>query len=347
MVLDSVLRKDNAFDVIGFGEVMLRLSPPGMERIAQGEVFEKKAGGSELNVVSGISLLGLRTGIVTKIPDNEIGKFVKNKIRYYGVSDDYLVLDNSEHRRLGIYYYESGAQPRKPAVVYDRHGSSINSISLDEIPDSVYRNTRMFHVSGISLALSKEVRNIVLEMIRRFKQNQVLISFDVNYRASLWDEETARETIESILPYVDVLFVSEETSRRMLQRTGTLEEIMAGFGREYGVKVVATTMRQVESPSLHTWNSQIYCAAGNRFYKEEPYEKIGVIDRIGSGDAYVAGVLFGILKYGKMEEALAFGSAMAAVKNTIPGDMPSSDFSEIVRVIKSHKKESPDSEMNR
>ncbi len=347
MIIKDQTNDQKEFDVVGFGEVMLRLSSPSKERISQGEMFEKKAGGSELNVVSGISLLGLRTGIITKLPYNEIGKFVKNKIRYYGVSDDYLVFDKSLHNRLGIYYYENGAYPRKPTVVYDRYDSSIGSISLDEIDSTVFTNTSVFHVSGISLALSQEVREVVIALIKRFKENGVLISFDVNYRAFLWDEETARDTITSILPYIDILFVSEETSRRMLQQQGSLKEIMKNYTKTYGVKIVATTMREVISPTRHTWNSMIYSAEEDQFYEEEPYEGIEVVDRIGSGDAYLAGTLFGLIQYNSLQKALEFGNAMAAIKNTVPGDMPASDFEEIEKVIKSHKKIGIDSEMNR
>jgi len=245
------INEKKEFDVLGFGEVMLRLSPPDKERIVQGEIFEKKAGGSELNVVSGISLLGLRTGIITKLPDNEIGEFVKNKIRFYGVSDDYIVYDQNPMMRLGIYYYEGGAHPRKPVVVYDRHASSITTITLDEINPKAFESTKVFHVSGISLALDAKVREVVIEAIKRFKSAGALISFDVNYRATLWDEETARRHVLSILPYVDILFVSEETSRRMLQQTGTIEEIMKNYYRRFGTKVVATTMRKVISPTRH------------------------------------------------------------------------------------------------
>ena len=144
------------FDVISFGEIMLRLSPPSNERIVRGEVFHKCAGGSELNVASGVSLLGLRTGIISKLPDNELGTYIKNHVRFQGVSDDYLVYDTSPTARLGVYYYESGASPRKPAIIYDRRYSSINTISIDEIPDSVYTSTRVFHTSGITLALSED-----------------------------------------------------------------------------------------------------------------------------------------------------------------------------------------------
>ena len=151
------------FDVVGFGEIMLRLSPTGLERLSQCETLEKRPGGSELNVVSGISLLGLRTAVITKVPDNDMGRFIKNKIRFYGVSDDCLIYDQSDKKRIGIYYYESGAYPRKPAVMYDRAYSSINSISVDEINPAIYQDTRVFHTSGISLALSRNCRTAAVE----------------------------------------------------------------------------------------------------------------------------------------------------------------------------------------
>ncbi len=327
------------FDVLGFGEVMLRLSPEGKERISQSETFEKRAGGSELNVVSGISQLGLRTGIITKLPDNEIGKFIKNKIRYSGISDDYIVYDSSSHKRLGIYYYESGAYPRVPTVVYDRDVSSFSNFRFEELDAAVYQNTNVFHVSGITLALSESVRENAIKMIREFKKNNAFISFDVNYRASLWDEDTARTTIKSILPYVDILFVSEETLRRMFRQTGDLENILRSFTAEYkNVKVVMSTMRKAISPTKHTFTSLAYDCVQSSFYHEAPYENIEVVDRIGSGDAYVAGALFGLLKYQTIDDAARFGNAMAALKNTIPGDMTACDFADIQRVIDAHTK---------
>jgi 2-dehydro-3-deoxygluconokinase len=334
------------FAVLGLGEVLLRLSPPNKERILAGDVFEKRAGGSELNVVSGISLLGLRTGIITKLPQNEIGKYIKNKIRFSGVSDDYIIYDSSPQARLGIYYYESGAAPRKPTVVYDRRNSSVTTLKLEEVPDEVYQKTAVFHISGITLALGGTTRETALGMIKKFKATGCLISFDVNYRATLWSESEARTEMAKVLPLIDFLFVSEETSRRMFQKQGSLHEIMRSFTEEYGCQLVATTQRKVLSPTKHTWNSSIYSAREDRFYEEEPYHEIEVVDRIGSGDAYLAGVLFGMLKYQDVQTALEFGNAMAAMKNTIPGDMPVSDFQEISKMIQDRKLKNM-SEMNR
>ncbi len=124
-------------------------------------------------------------------------------------------------KRLGVYYYESGAYPRKSSVIYDRANSSFCSLSLDELPEDIYAKTKIFHISSITLALDPSLKETAIKMIHKFHEAGAYISFDVNYRASLWSEEEAKKTVEAIFPYVDFLFVSEETSRRMLQRTGT------------------------------------------------------------------------------------------------------------------------------
>lgn len=334
-----------AFDLLTFGEIMLRLSPPRHARIVDGDVFEKRAGGAELNVASGVALLGLRTGIISRLPQNELGTFIKNRIRFVGVSDDFLCYDDSPSARLGIYYYEMGAAPRKPTIVYDRFNASVCGITLEDIPEEAFSSARMFHLSGISLALG--TRDVAIQVLKKFKEHGAKISFDVNYRANLWGEDEARETIRSILPLVDVLFVSEETSRRMFHKTGELHDIMKSYAQEYGVKIVATTQRTVISPRKHNFTSVIYSAKEDQFYTEAPYTNIDVIDRIGSGDAYVAGVLFGLLKYDDPHKAMQFGNATSSVKNTVPGDLPSSDFKEIDRIIREHNATGPVSEMNR
>ena len=333
------------FDLISFGEVMLRLSPPNKEKISQSEVFEKNCGGSEFNVASGAANLGIRSAIVTKLPKNKMGHFIARRIRYGTVSDDYVVWDDSDTKRLGIYYYESGVFPRKSAVVYDRAASSVCSLKLSEIPDEIYGKTRMFHISSISLALGEELRQTAIEVIKRMKRNGVAISFDVNYRAALWSEDEARELIKTILPLVDILFVSEETSRRMMQKEGTLDEIMKSYADEYGCRIVATTRREVVSPTKHNFGSRVYF--DGKFYEEPHYKNIEVIDRVGSGDAYVAGMLYGILSGGSIEDSMAYGNALSAVKNTVLGDMSISSIDEVNSIIKSHRETGIQDEMVR
>ncbi|MEG2380818.1 MAG: sugar kinase [Oscillospiraceae bacterium] len=335
------------FDVIGLGEIMLRLSPMGVDRISTSETLEKHPGGSEFNVVSGVSILGLRTAVVSKLPNSQIGEYIKNKIRFHGVSDDYLIYDDTDARRVGIYYYESGAFPRKPSITYDRKNSSFSSIDLSEIDSKIYSATKVFHTSGITLALNEKTRDTAIEMIKNFKKNDTLISFDVNYRANLWDEDTAYETICKVLPYVDILFVSEETSRRMMKRTGTMEEIMRGYCEEFGMKIVACTNRIVKTPKCHSFNSTMYTHDDNKFYNGKTFDNIDVIDRIGSGDAYVAGALWGLISHGNPQIAVDFGNAMSAVKSTVVGDLPNTNYNEIERVVEINNSGIAGSELNR
>ena len=339
------IKEKAEFDLISLGEVMLRLSPPDKEKISQSEVFEKNCGGSEFNVASGAANLGIRSAVITKLPKNKLGHFVCRRIRYGTVSDDYVVWDESDGKRLGIYYYESGVYPRKSAVVYDRAASSVCSLDLSEIPDDIYTKTRLFHISSISLALSPKLRETALEVISRMKKNGVAISFDVNYRAALWSEDEAREVVESILPLVDILFVSEETSRRMMRREGSLDEIMKGYADTYGCKIVATTRREAVSPTKHNFGSRVYF--DGEFYEEPHYMNIEVIDRVGSGDAYVAGLLYAILAGKGVKAAMSYGNALSAIKNTVSGDMSISSIDEVESVIKAHGSSGAQDEMVR
>lgn len=335
------------FDALAFGEILLRLYAPDNERVVRGDTFRKCVGGAELNVVSGISLLGLRTGIISKIPAHDVGQYAKNRIRFCNVSDDYLIFDEAKKARLGIYFYENGAYPRKASVTYDRAHSSFTHIEMSEIPQEAYSSTRLFHTSGITMALCEQTREVALEAVKKFKEAGAMISFDVNFRANLWTQEQARADIKAVLPYVDILFASQETLIKTFGKTGTLRDMMKEFANEYNVGIIATTDRKVISPKKHTFSSIIYNAKEDKFYEEEPYENIDVVDRIGSGDAYVSGVLYGLLAYNDCQKALEYGNAASAVKNTIPGDLPSTDLKEIDKIIANHKNIGEQSEMNR
>lgn len=336
------------FDLLTLGQVLLRLSPPGNERLVRGDTFVKQVGGAELNVAVGVALLGLHTGIISKLPSHDLGSFMKGNIRSYGVSDDYFIYDKSPNARVGIYYYENGAYPRKPKVIYDRANSSFYSLCIDDIPEEVYTATRCFHTSGITLALSPTIRETAVEMIKRFKAAGTLVSFDVNFRGNLWTGAEAKECIEQILPYVDIFFCSEDTARLTFLKTGTAEEMMKSFAEEYPISIVAATQRIVHSPKRHTFGSVVYDAKHDRYYEEEPYRDIEVVDRIGSGDAYISGALYGLLSSDfDCQKALQYGNATSAVKNTIPGDLPSSNLEEIETIIRAHNQKGPQTEMAR
>lgn len=336
------------FDVLSLGELMLRLSPPDNERMTRGSSFGKQVGGAELNAITGAAMLGLRCGIISKLPANDLGTYIKNTVRLGGVSDDYLVYDSGSDARLGVYYYENGAYPRKPRIVYDRKNTSINKISTGDYDDSLYGAARCFHTSGITLALSPRVRETAIEMMKRFKEQGAIISFDVNFRGNLWTGAEARECIEGILPYVDIFFCSEDTARLTFLKEGDARSIMKSFTEEYPISIVASTQRIVHSPKRHTFGSIIYCAKDDTYFEEAPYADIEVVDRIGSGDAYISGVLYGLLSHeGDYQKALEYGNATSALKNTIPGDLLSTDLKEIDTIIREHKSTGRVSEMDR
>ncbi len=340
------MKKD--FDLISLGEIMLRLSPPDNERITRGDTLSKQAGGAELNSATGAAMLGLRCGIISKLPANDLGMYIKNRVRLCGVSDDYLVYDDSRDARLGVYYYENGAYPRKPRIVYDRKNTSMNKLSVSDYDEKLFGAARCFHTSGITLALSPRVRETTVEMIKRFKEHGALISFDVNFRGNLWTGAEAKECIEAILPWVDIFFCSEDTARLTFLKEGDAKDIMKSFAREYPISIVASTQRVVHSPKRHTFGSMIYSAKEDRFYEEAPDRDIEVVDRIGSGDAYISGVLYGLLSHeGDCRKALEYGNAVSALKNTIPGDLLSTDLKEIEGIIREHKSTGRIAEMDR
>ncbi len=336
------------YDVITLGEILLRLSTPINGRLSQGDTLMRHLGGAELNIASEVGQLGLKTAIISKIPDNLLAAFIKNQLNSSRVSENYLVTDKSEDSRIGIYYYEYGSHPRKPRVVYDRKHSSINNIDIEDVPPTMFYNTRLFHTSGITLGLGGKAQEFAIECIKRFKEQGTLISFDVNYRANLWSGEEARACIESILPYVDIFFCSEDTARLTFGKTGTIEEIQKSFCKDYPISMVASTERKVITPKKHNFTSIIYSARQDKYFRETPYNDIDVVDRIGSGDAYVSGALYGYLKYKDCQKALEYGNAMAAIKHSVIGDMISTDLDEINSIIAQHQDTSEfQMEMNR
>ena len=351
-LLSLIIKKErcktmNAFDVVSLGEVLCRFSPSNGERLSQSDNLKRQIGGAELNVVSALSNVGCRSAIITKIPNNENGIFVKNSIRSFGVSDDLLVYDDPD-ARLGIYFSEGGAYPRKPTVIYDRRNAAFCTLQIDDIPSAAFNNAKVFHTTGITLALKENIRDNTIKILKKFKENGSKISFDVNFRSKLWTESLARETILDILPYIDIFFCSEETFRKTFQQTGSLEDIMRNFSQKFNISVIASTKRTVHSPKVHSFTSYIYDAKQDKIFTEQPYENIEVIDRIGSGDAYIAGVLYGLLQNNwSCEKALQYGNAFSVLKNTVPGDILCSNLNEINSVIDAHNGKGSLSEMNR
>lgn len=328
---------EKEFSLVCAGEMIMRLSPLNNELLIQGNSLTKQMGGAEYNVASLVSLLGEKVTILTKLPNNTIGEFAHKSVIANKISDKYLIFDNSLEKRMAIYYYEYGASPRKPRVTYDRLNSSFQNLKLNEISEEIFSSTKIFHVSGITLGLSEKINKLTKEMIKRFKKNGTIISFDVNFRKNLWTEKEAEEKIKEILPDVDILFASEETFRRMFQQEGKIENIMKEFAKIYNLSLISSSRREVNSTTSHNFSSIIYEKKENKFYYEEAYKNIEVIDRIGSGDAYVAGILYGILQENNAEIALKYGNACAALKNTISGDTSCINLTILKEIIDEHE----------
>lgn len=336
---------DMTYDLLTFGEVLLRLSPVGGSRLKSEGTLRKDGGGAELNVAAGVAQLGLKTAVCSKLPDNALTDFILSQAAALGVCSAPVLRDASDTARLGTYYFEPASAPRKPAVVYDRKFSSMTTLTADELDLSMLTDTRMLHVSGITLGLGEPVRSAAIALMKAAKKAGVLLSFDVNYRANLWTDQEERAVVEPLLPLFDVLFISEESFRRMFGQEGELADMQKRFAKEYDLSYVLSTSRQAPTPSHHTFTSTVYSAKGDQFYTEAPYE-IDVVDRIGSGDAFVAGALYGILSEDSGEAAMRTGNAMAAVKCTIPGDLIVTSRLEIGKVMQNHREQNS-SEMDR
>lgn len=340
--------EEKKYDLLTLGEVLLRLSAPGNERNVTSSTFDKKIGGAELNVACAVAQLGLKTGMVTTLPSHSIGEYARRQILANRVDTTYVIADHKKNARVGIYYFEYGANPRKPQVVYDRLGTTAREMTLSDFPVDMYAQTRCFHTSGITLALNEQCRSTAIEMMKRFKEEGALISLDVNFRMNLWTGEEARACIEELLPYVDIFFCSEDTARLTFKKQGTLEGIMKSFAEEYKINVVAATKRIVQSPKIHDFGSLVYDMREDVFYEEKAYEGIEVVDRVGSGDAYVAGALFGLLKdNGCSRDAMRYGNASGALKNTVPGDIAVMTKEELDDLIEDHNNTGYHSEMKR
>lgn len=335
------------YDLIAVGEIMMRLSPAIGERLSNGKNFERYIGGAEFNVVAGVSNMELNTAMISVLPQNCIGDYARRIVRQYGVDDSNILNDNSKEARLGVYYYENGANPRKPSIAYDRLNSSFSRINTNDLEENIFESTKCFHTSGITLGLNENCRKETIKLIKKFKEAGAVISFDVNYRMNLWSGEEARKAIEEILPYVDIFFCSEDTAKLTFKKTGNIYEIIKSFCEEYPIKYFAATQRTVHSPKVHSFGSVLYNSSEEKFYEEEEYKNIEVVDRIGSGDSYVSGILYGLLSGKSCEEAVAIGNAMGAIKNTISGDISCVTKNEIESIIKDHKNKSDRSEMVR
>lgn len=312
------------YDIVSIGETMLRLSPPMPLRLEQAGELEVHFGGSESNTLVGLSRLGLKTAWISKLPDHAMGQQLARLISMHGTDTSHIVWTTED--RLGVYFYEPACFPRSGEVIYDRKNSAFTKLTSDELPQSPLRSCRMFHATGISLALSPEVRSMMDFARDQARQYGAMISFDFNYRAKLWSMEQAREGCRKWIETSDIVFFAKRDAIAAL-----------GLPPDVGDQAVIGELSRVRAGkcSVITLGERgaIAMDSGEVCYAQTT--KVDGVGRLGGGDAFSAGFLYGKLQGMSLGDCLAWGNAMACLKYSIPGDMPIVHKQDVQRLLNS------------
>lgn len=305
-----------AFEVITFGEAMIRLSPPNFRRIEQAKSLDLQVGGAELNTAVAVSRLGHSASWISRLPDNPLGRLVANHAREAGVDTSHVMYSKDE--RLGLYFLEFGAAPRASSVIYDRKGSAIAAVQPGMVPwAKVFAGTKWFHVTGITPALSASSAAATREAMMAAKAAGVKTSMDLNYRVKLWTTAEAGKCLSDLMQYCDVLITTEEDVEKVFGITGSnYEEVAAKVADKFKLDIVAITLRENPLVWRNTWTGMAY--QKGKVYKTRTYE-VEIVDRLGAGDSFAAGLIHGLLG-GDVQNALDWGVATSAIKHSIPGD---------------------------
>jgi len=304
-------------DLVTFGETMIRLSPPNFRRLEQTSLLDVNVGGSELNVAAAAERLGLGVAYVTRLTNNPLGRMIANKAREHGVDTSYIVWTDDD--RVGTYFVEFGASPRPNSVVYDRRDSAIAHIRPGEVDwDAIFKGVKMFHTSGITPALSSTAAEATKEAVRVARKAGIKVSIDLNYRALLWSREKAREVMSELVDAADILITTEEDTERVFGiKKDNYEEVAKALAEQFHLGAVAITLRETPSVWRNTWTAIAY--ANGKIHRGPKFD-IEVVDRVGSGDSFTGGFLFGYLHDGPAA-AVRYGVAISALKQTNPGDL--------------------------
>ena len=326
-----------------FGEIMLRLSPPGFERLFQSPLLQATFGGGEANVAVSLAQFGCDSSYVTRLPANPIGDAAVRTLRAEGVNVEHVVRGGS---RVGIYFAETGASQRPSTVVYDRAGSAVSELTPGSIPwHDVFDGAAWFHTTGITPALSASARDCTREALQAARQAGVRTSVDLNYRRKLWSEREAQHSMRALMPLVDVVIANEEDLQAVLgvdvehtdPTRGALD--VSGYrsaaervASEFGVAQVAVTLRESLSASDNAWSAVLFDAKARTFHQSQRYT-VRLVDRIGGGDSFAAGLIYGLLSGRDQEASLRFAVAASALKQTIPGDFNHVSVEEVERLV--------------
>lgn len=314
--------------VVTFGELMLRLAPEGYTRFVQAETFGATYGGGEANVAVSLANFGLDAAFVTKLPAHEIGQAAVNSLRRYGVDTSYITRGGS---RVGIYFLEKGASQRPSKVVYDRAHSAIAEATQSDFDwDAIFEGADWFHFTGITPALGENVAALCMDACKAAKSKGIPVSCDLNYRKNLWSRETAGQVMGELCKLVDLCIANEEDAKDVFGIEAEHTDIYAGqlnhagyesvarqLTERFGFEKVAITLRTSISASENNWAAMLF-TGGQAHYSKEYNMKI--VDRVGGGDSFGAGLIYATLSGYQPQQALEFAVAASCLKHSIEGD---------------------------
>ena len=314
--------------IVTFGEVMLRLTPNLYDRFVQANTFNASFGGAEANVAVSLAQFGLHAAFVTKLPKHEIGESALWSLRKVGVDTSHIARGGE---RVGIYFLEKGASQRASKVVYDRTNSSIATAHAEDFDwNQILQGADWFHFTGITPALSDELASILLEALKQAKKRGIFVSTDLNYRAKLWTKEKANSVMSSLMSYVDLCIANEQDaedvfgikSEHSSLITGEINkeeyiEVAQKLQERFGFQYVAITLRESLSANVNNWSAMLY--NGKKSYFSKTYN-IQIVDRVGGGDSFGAGLIYALSQKYTSQEAIEFAVAASCLKHTIEGD---------------------------
>ncbi len=316
---------------ISLGEIMLRLKSPAHQRFLQSPMFEATYGGGEANVAVSLSNFGLDSGFVSVITNNVIGDECINELRRFGVDTSRVIRGKG---RMGIYYLETGANQRPSKVVYDREYSSMALASVQDFNwDTVFEGVEWFHITGITPAISQTAMEVSLESVQQAKKRGITVSCDLNFRKNLWKYgKTAAEVMRELAKYVDVAIANEEDVQKSLEITldvdvekGELDkqkyqDLSNKVLKAYpNMKLIAITLRESKSADINGWSACLNDR--ENFYMSKQYMINDIVDRVGGGDSFASGLIYGLNEYKKdCQTALEFAVAASCLKHSIDGD---------------------------
>ena len=326
-----------------FGEIMLRLKSPGHERFFQSPMLEATFGGGEANVAVSLANYGEDVGFLSVLPKNAIGDECIKELRRFGVDTSRVVRGGE---RLGIYFLETGANQRPSKVVYDRAYSAIAMAKPGDIDwEKTFAGVEWFHITGITPAISESAMELSLESVKEAKKRGITVSCDLNYRKNLWKYgKKASEVMRELAKYVDVAIANEEDVQKSLEITtdvvvesGELDrskykalgdKVLAAYP---DMKMIAITLRESKSAD---WNGWAACLNDREhFYESKRYEIRDIIDRVGGGDSFAGGLIYGLNNYEGRQQALEFAVAASCLKHSIDGDFNRVDVDEVEKLM--------------